>query len=80
MKTNEDLKTELSIKKESEKNLSVNVKQMNKKITRQDEEIANLMNQMERAVVKAEELKILLDSREEYVSKFTFELLIFRKS
>ena len=64
MKTIEDLKMELSARKESEKSLGEKVKQMNKKITRQDEEIGNLLGQMEKAVVKGEEYKITLEAKE----------------
>lgn len=64
MKTVEELKTELSSKKESEKVLSESVKQMNKKITKKDEKIADLLNQVEKATVKTEEFQFLLDSRE----------------
>lgn len=64
MKTVEELKIELSSKKESEKVLSESVKQMNKKITKKDEKIADLLNQVEKATVKTEEIQFLLDSRE----------------
>lgn len=54
----------LASKEELERSQIDNINQLTNKINRQDKEIANLMDQMEKAVIKAEELRMSLDRSE----------------
>lgn len=58
------MRLKLYSKEELERVQIENINQLTNKINRQDKEIANLLDQMEKAVVKAEELRLALDNSE----------------